>query len=56
MLCFSFYLTCFFFNKIGEQEGRTGSARRWGWWGGMAQMMYIPVSKCKNDTINFFKK
>jgi hypothetical protein len=27
MLCFSFYLTCFFFNKIGEQEGGTGSAK-----------------------------
>jgi hypothetical protein len=25
MLCF--YLTCFFFNKIGEQEGGTGSAK-----------------------------
>jgi hypothetical protein len=26
MKCFSFYLLCFFFKKIGEQEGRTGSA------------------------------
>jgi hypothetical protein len=26
-LCFSFYLMCFFFSKIREQEGRTGSAR-----------------------------
>jgi hypothetical protein len=25
MLCLSYYLLCFFFNKIGE-EGRTGSA------------------------------
>jgi hypothetical protein len=24
--CFSFYLLCFFFYKIGEQEGRTDSA------------------------------
>jgi hypothetical protein len=27
MLCFSFYLLWFFFYKIGEQEGRTGSGR-----------------------------
>jgi hypothetical protein len=26
MSCFPFYLLCFFFYKIGEQEGRTGSA------------------------------
>jgi hypothetical protein len=25
MSCISFYLLCFFFYKIGEQEGRTGS-------------------------------
>jgi hypothetical protein len=24
--CFSYYLLCFFFYKIEEQEGRTGSA------------------------------
>jgi hypothetical protein len=28
--CFSYYHLCFFFNKIGEQEGRIGSAWRWG--------------------------
>jgi hypothetical protein len=27
-LCSSYYLLCFFFNKIGEQEGGTGSAQR----------------------------
>jgi hypothetical protein len=27
--CFSFYQLCFFFYKIGEQEGGTGSAWRW---------------------------
>jgi hypothetical protein len=27
-LCLSYYLSCFLFNKIGEQEGRTGSARK----------------------------
>jgi hypothetical protein len=26
MSCFSNYVLCFFFYKIGEQEGRTGSA------------------------------
>jgi hypothetical protein len=25
-LCFSYYALCFFFNKTGEQEGRTDSA------------------------------
>jgi hypothetical protein len=29
MLCLSYYLLCFFFNKIGE-EGRTGSACKQG--------------------------
>jgi hypothetical protein len=34
-LCLSYYFLCFFFNKIEEQEGRTGSAQKWGWrWGG----------------------
>jgi hypothetical protein len=54
MICFSYYLLCFLFNKIREQEGRTGSAwkqvgvkerrRR----GEVAQTMYTHVSKCKN--------
>jgi hypothetical protein len=26
MLCFSYYLLWFFLNKIGEQDGGTGSA------------------------------
>jgi hypothetical protein len=26
ILCFSYYLLCFFFYKIGEQEDRTGSS------------------------------
>jgi hypothetical protein len=37
MLCFSYYLFCFLFNKIREQEGGTGSAPRlgrWEWGGG----------------------
>jgi hypothetical protein len=50
MLCLCYYLLCFLFNKIGEQEGRTGSAwmqrvvRR-----EVAQTMYTHMSKCKND-------
>jgi hypothetical protein len=28
-LCFSYYLSCFLFSKIGEREGRTGSAQKW---------------------------
>jgi hypothetical protein len=47
---FSYYLSCFLFNKIREQEGRTDSAWKWE---GVAQIMYIHVSKCKNDKINF---
>jgi hypothetical protein len=30
MLCLSYYLLCFLFNKIREQKGRTGSAQKWG--------------------------
>jgi hypothetical protein len=39
-------ISCFLFNKIREEEGRTVSA----WKGGMsmAQTMYTHVSKCKN--------
>jgi hypothetical protein len=33
-LCFSFYLICFFFNKIGEQESGIDSAQRQGGGGG----------------------
>jgi hypothetical protein len=28
MLCLSYYLLCLLFNKIEEQEGRTGSAQK----------------------------
>jgi hypothetical protein len=34
MLCLSYYLLCFLFNKIGEEEGRTGSFRKRGGGGG----------------------
>jgi hypothetical protein len=50
MLCLSYYLLCFLFNKIREQEDRTGSARKQGG-AGVAQTMYTHVSKCKNDKI-----
>jgi hypothetical protein len=33
-LCFSYYLLCLLFNKIREQEDRTGSAWKWGCRGG----------------------
>jgi hypothetical protein len=47
----------FFFNKIGEQEGRTGSAWKsrqfWGCGGGS---LNIHVSKCKNNKIKNINK
>jgi hypothetical protein len=46
-LCLSYYLLCFPFNKIGEQEGRTGL----GSGEEVAQKMYTHVSKCKNNKI-----
>jgi hypothetical protein len=46
-----YYLLCFLFNKIGEQEGCTDSTRKWGMWGEVAQTMYALVSKCKNKKI-----
>jgi hypothetical protein len=30
MPCLSYYLLCFLFNKIGEEEGGKGSAWKWG--------------------------
>jgi hypothetical protein len=47
MLCLSYYLLCFLFNKTGEQEGRTVTAWKGGW-GEVAQTMCTHVSKCKN--------
>jgi hypothetical protein len=55
MLCHSCYLLCFLSNKIREQEGRAGSARKWGK-EEVAQIMYTHVSQCKNDKIKFKKK
>jgi hypothetical protein len=28
-VCFSYYLSCFLFKKIGEQEGGTGFSQKW---------------------------
>jgi hypothetical protein len=53
MLCLSYYLLCFFFNKIGEQEDGTGSTKKGG---RVAQTMYTHVSKCENDKIKVRKK
>jgi hypothetical protein len=57
-LCLSYYFLNFLFNKIGEQEGRTSSAQKWGWRNGeeVTQTMYMDVSKCKNDKIKEGKK
>jgi hypothetical protein len=60
-LCLSYYLLCFLFNKIGEQDVGTGSTWKGvnssgvGGWRGvgeeMTQIMYTHVSKCKSDKI-----
>jgi hypothetical protein len=52
MLCLSYYLLCFLFNKIREQEGGTGSAQKQVGERKVVQIMYTHVSKCKN----YFKK
>jgi hypothetical protein len=54
MICLSYYLLCFPFNKIREEEGETDSA--WKGWGEVAQTMYTHVSKCKNDKIKGKKR
>jgi hypothetical protein len=61
-LCLSYYFLCFLLNKIGGQEGGTGSAQKREWGvgvggvecrgGGVSQIMYTHVSKCKNNQIN----
>jgi hypothetical protein len=47
-------MSCSLFNKIREQEGRTGSAWKGG--GEVAQTMYTHLSKYKNDKIKFKKR
>jgi hypothetical protein len=41
MLCLSYYLLCFLFNKIGEQESGTDSAQKWGGGEWPKQCIYI---------------
>jgi hypothetical protein len=49
-------MSCFLFNKIREQEGGTGSARKqWGR-GEVARTMHTHVSKCKNNKMKGVKK
>jgi hypothetical protein len=58
MLCLSYFLLCFLFDKIGKEEGRTCSAwkprvrgvKGWGC-GEVAQTMYAHVSKRKTYKI-----
>jgi hypothetical protein len=50
-LCLSYYLLCFLFNKIGEQEG---SAQKWG--RGRGPKIHTYVSECKNDKIKIRKR
>jgi hypothetical protein len=47
MLCLSYYLFCFLFNKIGEEAEQVlpGS----GGWGEVAQTMYTHMNKCINN-------
>jgi hypothetical protein len=48
-LSFSFYHICLFSSKIGEQEGRTDSAKRQMGVKGrenVAQVVYTHISKC----------
>jgi hypothetical protein len=56
MPCFLIIFYVFFFYKIGEQEGGTGSAQMWGSMGELVQVMYTPVSKCKNNKIKLKPK
>jgi hypothetical protein len=59
-----YYLLCFLFNKIGEQEGRTGSVQKWRGRGGGGREgegggpnnVDTHVSKCKNGKIKERKK
>jgi hypothetical protein len=49
MICLSYYLLCFLFNKIREMGG-TGSAWKQGVCGGaVAETVYTHVNKCTKD-------
>jgi hypothetical protein len=61
MQCLSYYLLCFLFNKIREEEGGTGffleaGVGGEGEEGKGTQTVYTHVSKCKNDKIKREKK
>jgi hypothetical protein len=47
MLCLSYYLLCFLFNKIREQGGRTGSAQNGGEWPKQCTHMWVNVKTIK---------
>jgi hypothetical protein len=49
-----YYLLCFLFNKIGEQEGGTGSSLQWGDGEGGPNNVYT-VSKFENNKIKYNK-
>jgi hypothetical protein len=51
MVCLSYFLLCFLFNKIREQEDGTGSAQNSGGRGVVVQTKYAHIRKCKNDNI-----
>jgi hypothetical protein len=55
MVCLSYYVLCFLFNKIREEEGGTGSTWKRGIGeskgGEVEQTMYTHVSKSKKDKI-----
>jgi hypothetical protein len=53
-VCLSYCILYFIFNNIGEKEGRTGSAWKWGWQ--VTQTMYTHVSKCKISEIKNSQK
>jgi hypothetical protein len=48
MLCLSYYILCFLFNTIRQQEGGTGSAQKEGWQGGNPTI-YTHVIKGKDN-------
>jgi hypothetical protein len=50
-LCLSYYLLCFLFKIIREENGGTGSAQKGSWEGQVAQTVYAHISKSKNDRI-----
>jgi hypothetical protein len=51
MLCLSYYLLCFLFNKIGEEEGGNRFSPEVAGDLGGGHKQCIHLSKCKNDKI-----